>query len=362
MTDEHGLDYIPEHLSEEAKRKLIALTRESEPEPSPVEVNEYLIRHWCESMEDGNPLYLDAEYARSQGHRGIVAPMGTITNAFYFPFRWPWPPGGREPARHIHYDIKDTLGMTVGIIQALDVENYKALEIGDRISVSQRLVSVSPRKKTRLGEGHFWTLDRLYRNQHGELIMRERMTAFGYGEQKAPAATTPATSGGWSAAVEETIQGQRTGYKPPALRDRLWEDVNEGEELPPMFMPITVTRLVYLASATRDFSPQHSDREYAQQRSKTKDIFLNTPANMGLFSRFMTDWGGPKSTVRRMSFAMRGNVCAGDEMTITGKVTKKHIENGEHRVDLEIVISTQEGPVTPCTATLALPSRSGQKS
>jgi hypothetical protein len=116
---------------------------------------------------------------------------------------------------------------------------------------------------------------------------------------------------------------------------------------------------VYLASATRDFSPQHSNREYAQQRSKTKDIFISTPVNMGMFSRFMTDWGGPKSTVRRMSLAMRGNVCAGDDMTISGKVTKKYVDSGDHRVDLELMVSTQEGPLTPCTATLALPSRSG---
>jgi len=55
---------------------------------------------------------------------------------------------------------------------------------------------------------------------------------------------------------------------------------------------------------------------------------------------------------------MRGNVCAGDDLRITGKVTKKYVDSGEHRVDLEILMSTQDGPVTPCTATLTLPSRS----
>lgn len=359
MAEAQGLEYIPESLPEAAKQRLRELAHESAPEASPVTVNEYLIRHWCESLDDGNPLYLDAEYARSQGHRDIIAPMGSVMNTFYFPFRWPWPPGGREPARHIHYDVKEALGLSVGIIQGLEVENYKALEVGDRINVSQRLVSISPRKKTRVGEGHFWTMDRIYRNQNGELVMRERLTAFGYGEQPAPAPAT-AVRGGWSGAVEEMIQGERTGYQPPAYRDRFWEDVQEGESLPPISMPITFTRLVYLASATRDFSPQHHNREYAQQRSKTRDIFINTPANIGLFSRFMTDWAGPRSTVRRMNFAMRGNVCAGDDVTMTGKVTKKYVEQGDHRVDLEIVISTQEGPVTPCTATLALPSRGKQ--
>ena len=361
MTATPALDYIPDYLSAEAKRKLVALATESAPEPGPVEVNEYLIRHWCETLEDGNPLYLDAAYAKSHGRRSVIAPVGSIMTTFSMPLRWPWPPADREPARHIHYDVKELLNLPVGIITTIDVEQHAQLELGDRVSVSQRLVSVSPWKKTRLGEGHFWVMDRLYRNQRGELVLRERMTAFGYGRQSDAAAAGGATRGGWSPAVEEMIEGEKTGYRPPAFRDRFWEDVWEGEELPRLMMPITVTRCVYLASATRDFSPQHSNRDYAQQRSKTKDVFVNTPFNMGMLSRFLTDWAGPKSTVRRMSLSMRGNVCAGDDMLITGTVTRKHVEDGEHRVDLDIVIATQDGPVTPCSATLVMPSRSAQQ-
>lgn len=358
MTQEATLEYIPEYLSEEAKQSLLDLAQESEPEPTLLDVNEYLIRHWCETLEDGNPLYLDEEYARSRGFRGLVAPPGSVMTTFSMPFRWPWPPGGREPARHIHYRVKDILNLPVGIITNIEMEYYAPLQVGDRLSISQRLVSISPQKKTRLGEGHFWTIDRLYRNQKGELVARERLTAFGYGRETG--SPQPAsTSGGWSPAVEEAIQGERTGYRPPPFQDRFWEDVQEGEELPTLVMPITFTRCVYLASATRDFSPQHSNRDYAQQRSKAKDVFVNTPFNLGMVSRFLTDWGGPRSTVRRTSLAMRGNVCAGDDMIITGRVTRKYVEDGEHRVDLEILISTQEGPATPCTATLALPTRKG---
>ncbi|MBI4519001.1 MAG: MaoC family dehydratase N-terminal domain-containing protein [Deltaproteobacteria bacterium] len=357
MTGDTVLDYIPEYLSEDAKRKLCELAQESAPEPAPLAVNEYLIRHWCETLEDGNPLYLDADYARAQGFRNVVAPPGSVMTTFAMHFRWPWPPGEREPVRHIHYDIKEALNLPVGIITQIEMENHVPLQVGDRVSVSQRLVSISPWKKARVGEGHFWVMDRLYRNQKGELIVRERMTAFGYGRQEGAPPVAGSSQGGWSPAVEEVIQGDKTGYKARVFRDRFWEEVEAGEELPKLDMPITFTRCIYLASATRDFSPQHSNREYAQQRSKTKDIFVNTPFNMGMISRFMTDWGGPRSTVRRMNIAMRGNVCAGDGMIITGKVTKKYITDGEHRVDLEIVIATQDGPVTPCTATLALPSR-----
>ncbi len=360
MAEDSDLEYIPEYVSEEARLKLLALAKESQPEAAPVEVNEYLIRHWCETLEDGNPLYLDEEYAKSQGFRGVIAPPGTVMTTFGMQFRWPWPPTSRgEPRRHIHYDVKELLDLPVGIIRDIDVEYFAPLQVGDRLSVSQRLVSISPWKKTRLGEGHFWTMDRFYRNQDGELVARERMTAFGYGRESSTGKDGQKSRGGWSRAVEEAIQGERTGYQPAPPRSLFWEDAQEGEELPALAMPITMTRCVYLASATRDFSPQHSNRDYAQQRSNTRDVFVNTPFNMGMISRFMTDWGGPKSVVRRMRMAMKGNVCAGDDMIVTGRVATKYVAEGEHRVDLEITISTQEGPVTPCTATLALPSRGG---
>ena len=366
MSQQAALDYLPDDLSDEAKRRLLALAEESEPEPAPLAVNEHLIRHWCETTEDGNPLYLDHAYAASQGHPSVVAPPGSIMTTFTMPYRWPWPPEGREPTPHIHYLIKELLNLPVGIITEIDVEQHAPVHIGDTISVSQRLVSISPWKKTRLGEGHFWTMERFYRiqdgriqrgrNQRGELAIRERMVGFGYGRERGPASTATA-GGGWSPAVEEMIRGEETGYQPPQYRDRFWEDVDEGQQLPELLMPITVTRCVYLASATRDFSPQHSNRDYAQERSQAKDIFVNTPFNIGMLSRFMTDWGGPRSIVRRMKFAMRGNVCAGDIMRITGAVTRKYIEDNEHRVDLDIVIHTEDGPITPSTGTLALPSR-----
>jgi acyl dehydratase len=359
MAEEAGLDYIPEYLPEEKKRRLVELTKETGSEEAPLLVNEYLIRHWCETLEDGNPLYIDEAYAKSRGLRGVIAPPGSFMTAFSMQFRWPWPPGGREPEPHIHYHIKEALNLAVGIIGSVELEFGVPLQLGDRVSISQRLVSVSPWKKTRVGEGHFWTMDRIYRNQKGELVARERMGAFGYGREEGKSQQTagPQSAGGWSPAVEDVMQGEKTGYKVPDFKDRFWEDVQEGEELPKLVMPITFTRCVYLASATRDFSPQHSNRDYAQNRSKTKDVFVNTPFNVGMVGRFMTDWAGPKSTIRKVKVTMRQSVCAGDDMIITGKVIKKYVQDGDHRIDLDIMISTQAGPATPCGGTLSLPMR-----
>jgi hypothetical protein len=61
-------------------------------------------------------------------------------------------------------------------------------------------------------------MDRLYRNQTGELVLRERMTAFGYGPGLGPGAV--ASTGGWSPAVEGSSAAPGTGYRPTPARDR----------------------------------------------------------------------------------------------------------------------------------------------
>ena len=164
--------------------------------------------------------------------------------------------------------------------------------------------------------------------------------------------------GGWHNATEECLLAERTGYQPKPPREPYWEDVREGEELPTLVMPITVTRCAMMASASRDFAPQHHNREYAQQRSKARDMFLGTHFNIGMLCRFMTDWGGPRSIIRRTKLGMRRPICAGEDMIMSGCVTSKYVQDGEHRVDIDIAVSTQDGPAYVCGGTLALPTRS----
>ena len=44
-------------------------------------------------------------------------------------------------------------------------------------------------------------------------------------------------------------------------------------------------------------------------------------------------------------------------MTITGRVTGKRVEGDRRLVDIDLLVSNQEGPTTPAGATVNLPSR-----
>jgi acyl dehydratase len=359
VTTDHDLDtvdWIPEHLPEEVRQEILALTEESAPVPM-LECSEPLIRHWCEATEDGNPLYLDAEYAKAQGFRGVVAPP-TINMTLAIPYRWPAPEADSSPA--LHYRMKRLMDLPTGVVVDIDTDYLRFVEPGDRLFHSSRLASMSERKKTRIGEGYFWGTESIVRNQRDEVVSRGRTTMFAYKSGLEGAEEAPAPPG-LSRATEDALDAGRCSH-PPAEQQAYWDEVEEGDELPTLLMPITVTRCIYLASATRDFSPHHSNRDYAQQQVHARDMFLNTPFNAGMLSRFATDWGGPLSRLRNLKLRMRENICAGDDMIINGRVVRKYEHDGEPRVDIDIRVSTEDGPAYEAAATLMLPRARGTSS
>ena len=348
---------LPSDLDEESKRQLRELGRESELVPAPFAIDESFVRHWCETLEDGNPLYLDEESARSMGIQGLLVPPAAVYAAVNVPFRWPWPPkdGAREL---IIYQVKRIIDLPVAIATDADQVFFLPVQTGDRVATSTRLISVSPWKQTRLGDGRFFMYGQSFWNEAGQRGSELRFSLFAYGRG---ATDSPVSGGGYSNAIEGAIEGGKTSYEAVVAELRYWEDIDEGDALPEIRMPINMTRCVMMASATRDFSPQHSNPEYAKNSSGARDVFVNTQFNMGMVSRIVTDWAGPKAIVRRLKVKMRRNICAGDEMIVTGRVARKYRQDGENRVDLDVMIASQEGPATPSEATVALPSRTSAK-
>ena len=119
-----------------------------------------------------------------------------------------------------------------------------------------------------------------------------------------------------------------------------WEDVEEGQELPELVFPVTVTTLAKDVAGTRDIYPIHHDREFAAANG-ARDIFLNTMWYQGLLGRYATDWGGVESFPRKLGFDMRGTNCPGDTLTVRGTVTDKYEADGQKLVDLDIRIDNQ---------------------
>ncbi|MFC2058264.1 MaoC family dehydratase [Chloroflexota bacterium] len=176
-------------MNQDLYEELQAMVGQEGPQVTGIyEVCKPMIMHWCEAMEDTNPLYTDEEYAKKSKYGNIIAPP-TMVQTFTMPPLWP---NGQE-LRHRYPEkmpkeegppppssvalSKLTEAGYVGVVATENVyEFYRPLFPGDKVNVQIKLGSVSPEKKTSRGIGHFVTQVRLYTNQKGELICEQSMT------------------------------------------------------------------------------------------------------------------------------------------------------------------------------------------
>ena len=132
---------------------------------------------------------------------------------------------------------------------------------------------------------------------------------------------------------------------------RKLSDVNIGDELPELPIPITSSLVVGGALASRDFTPVHHDRS-AAQATGMQDVFMNILTTNGLVGRFVADWAGPDATLRNVSIKLGTPNLPGDTMTFRGKVSSK----GDDEVTLEIAGKNSWGDHVTGTVRVALPN------
>ena len=76
-----------------------------------------------------------------------------------------------------------------------------------------------------------------------------------------------------------------------------YDDVQVGDEVPTLVIPLTRTLIVATAIASRDYQDVHHDPGLAQERG-SPDIFMNILSTNGFVGRFITDWAGPDAILR----------------------------------------------------------------
>jgi len=137
------------------------------------EVNKAMIRHWCEAMEDANPLYSDENYAKKSRYGGVIAPPQMV-QAYCIPPLWPKRVLPDPQAKAVR--MMDEAGYGGVVATTTSQEYFKPMRLGDRLSYKLKFVSVSPEKTTRLGTGHFLTSEYTYTNQKGEVVCVQSFT------------------------------------------------------------------------------------------------------------------------------------------------------------------------------------------
>ncbi|MFJ9644503.1 bifunctional MaoC family dehydratase N-terminal/OB-fold nucleic acid binding domain-containing protein [Streptomyces sp. NPDC101206] len=179
-------------------------------------VNEAMIRHWCEAMGDANPAYTGPD---------AIAPP-TMLQA--------WTMGGLSghTARSGAYDellaLLDGAGCTSVVATDCEQEYLRPLRPGDAVTFDAVIESVSPRKTTRLGSGHFVTT-RMDLRVGDEPVGTHRFRILKY----APATRPPRPAGHPQAAVPTPRPEGPRRPRPVINRDNqgFWDGVREHKLL-----------------------------------------------------------------------------------------------------------------------------------
>jgi uncharacterized protein len=150
-----------------------------EPEQGADPVNQPMIRHWVEAVGDENPIYTQPEVAEKSVHGEIVAPP-VMLQAWVMRGVRPRPSSGEGNARDELMQLLDDAGFTSVVATNCEQEYHRYLHLGDHLSTTTIIESVSDEKATGLGVGHFVTTRVDYRTDDGELVgtMRFRILKF----------------------------------------------------------------------------------------------------------------------------------------------------------------------------------------
>lgn len=152
----------------------------TEPETAQVPIELGQVKAFAALLEDPNPCYWDP--AVSQRIWGAQIAPATLVMASFSPLRWH--PTERPKA------ILSTLVPLPGtsIINVASTQRYhRPIRVGDRFTVTQELISVSPEKRTRLGAGHFVTTRATYTDADGDVAATNENTLFRFTPERADA-------------------------------------------------------------------------------------------------------------------------------------------------------------------------------
>lgn len=105
-----------------------------------------------------------------------------------------------------------------------------------------------------------------------------------------------------------------------------YADVNVGDKIPQLEIPITGSLISCAALATRDFEPCHHDKAVAQSMG-LPDVFMNILTSQALMSRYVTDWSGPETVMKALKIKLGAPNVPGMVMTVTGEVVEKSESN-----------------------------------
>jgi acyl dehydratase len=335
------------------------------------------IKRFVDGVGDVNPLWQDEEYAKKTRYETIVAPPSWLYSVIG--------PGVQHGLPGVHsFHAGD------------DWEFYKPILLGDRVRGEAIAKGYDEIKGSTFAKRIIKQYqDRLYYNGKGELIAKalrwnmrtERAETRSQGRYSQVPLPHPWTEKELQKIEEEVLSEQIRGSQV-----RYWEDVELGEELPPLVKgPVGITdEVAWTAGYAPGWLKAHGAaariyREHPSWGFRDPETFAMEPIAAVHWSKWaaniaglpqpydlgaqrqswviqlLCNWMGDEGWLKRCYAEYRSFVFLSDVVWLRGKVMHKYIdESNEYCVDIETSGFNQRGEDTiPGKATVILPSKVG---
>ncbi|HVW43944.1 MAG TPA: MaoC/PaaZ C-terminal domain-containing protein [Amycolatopsis sp.] len=281
------------------------------------EVNEPAVRHLLEAMEWDWPdapvplsTYLTFALPSYRNGDGTI-PDRTLPP---LPFHEVPAPGSRAIGTRIEVAAGD-----------------RPMRYGDRLRSEWFLQAVTP-CRTRVGDGLYLDYETRFRNQCAELVAVERTRVLRFD----PRELGEDASGG-----ALPIRGDDSEREPFTV-DR----PRAGTRLAEVTLPMSLQRLVMLASANRDFAPIHHDPAAAAEIGASAPV-VNTMFLLSFAERLLVENGGPAARAVRLGpLRLLRPTPSGGTVTARGTVREVVPVPGGFEVEADVEILTGTAGVT----------------
>jgi len=333
------------------------------------------VNHWCIGIGDDNPLWIDEDHAaRSAIGMNLAPPSFLYSIAMTV----------------VQMGLQGVHGFHAGT----DWRFFRPIPHDQRINVHVWLDEIHEQPSKLAGKSLATYFSTVFFTPDEELLAHARSVTFRVErgatrergkEEKLLEVKT------WTDEELRAIEDAYSQEKPRGAEPRFWEDVQEGEALPPIIKgPLCMSDMIaFYAGAMVAPTPAHglAIKDYKRH----PNWWFRNPENGGLepiirvhenvaaaraagvpapydvgvqrqswLMHMVTNWAGDDAFMVRNKGNFRAFNYFGDLTTFTGEVVRKYVEDGNHLVELALRGTNQRGVVSiPGSAVVALPSRHG---
>ena len=342
-------------LVTDAVRALIGT--ETPPERNRFPISAEMAFDVADAIEDGNPLYGDADHATRSRFAGLVCPPLAAWKDI-------GPPIGYFGAgQESHFQVPLPFN-SYGLNGGSDWQFLRPAYVGTWISRQFKILDIFE-KPGRSGMLVFVVRQETQTNQLGQVISLAKRVSIhrSLPEQGQPTAQTPDATAETALTPVQLSPPQADVIlpkpEPNSAGQRYFEDVAVGDSLPPVVKgPMTTTHLVRWAAANGNYARIHWDLPFAQSEQGLPNVVVNGSLKNQYLGQLLIDFAGEEGWFKRFYVQHRGMDFPGDVLTASGHVTGKREDDGFGLVDCTVELTNSRGHQTASgQATVIMPRR-----